>query len=131
VRHALYREMDLELGCRDNSESRLATLVTLYALSPLPATAVDLAYHAEVSRASMKGVIEALERHSLILRKAASRRHIAEFSLTELGQQAAVFAVHRFLKLASELAADIGSSNRTATVETCERIASRAAAFAP
>lgn len=61
VRRALSRELEHELGFQDNSGSCFATLVTLYALSPLPATAADLAYHAEVSRGSMTSVIEALE----------------------------------------------------------------------
>ena len=131
VRHALGRELDHELGFQDNSGSRFATLVTLYALEPLPATAPDLAYHAEVSRASMTDVIETLEKRGLITREAGGRDRIKFVYLTEPGRQAAVFAVHRFLQLASNLAGDIGSPNGNATVETCEQVESRAAVPAP
>jgi DNA-binding MarR family transcriptional regulator len=123
VRHALNREMDHELGFRDNAGYRLATLITLYALSPLPASVADLAYHAEVSRSSMTGLIEALERHGLVERRTAGRR-ITQYGLTQPGQEASVRAVHRFLQLASKLAGGIGSPNGNATVKTCEQIES-------
>lgn len=124
---ALSRELDHELGFPDKSGSRFATLVTLYALSPLSVTAADLAYHAEVSRASMTSVIEALEQRGLVMRDAGGRDRITPIHLTELGQQVAVVAVHRFLQLASNLAGDISSPNGKATVQTCEQVESRAA----
>ncbi len=126
VRRALSRELEHELGFQDNSGSCFATLVTLYALSPLPATAADLAYHAEVSRGSMTSVIEALERRGLVARDAGSRDRITPICLTELGHRAARLAVHRFLDVASNLAGDIGSPNRKTTVSTCEQVESRA-----
>jgi len=126
VRRALSRELECELGFQDNSGSCFATLVTLYALSPLPATAADLAYHAEVSRASMADIIEALERRGLVAREAGRRDRITPICLTELGHRAARLAVHRFLQVASNLAGDIGSPNRKTTVSTCEQVESRA-----
>lgn len=131
VRRALGRELDHGLGFQDNSGSRCVTLLTLYALDPLPATAADLTYHAEVSRASMTDIIKTLEQHRLITREAAGRDRIKPIHLTELGRQAAVFAVHRFLHLASNLAGDIGSPTGDATVKTCEQVESRAAVPAP
>ena len=127
VRRALGCELDHGLGFQDHSGSRCVTLLTLYALDPLPATAADLTYHAEVSRASMADIIKTLEQHRLIAREAAGRDRIKPIHLTELGRQAAVFAVHRFLHLASNLAGDIGAPNGNATVETCEQVESRAA----
>jgi DNA-binding MarR family transcriptional regulator len=116
-----------ELGFPDKSGSRFATLVTLYAFGPLSVTAADLAYHAEVSRASMTSVIEALEQRGLVMRDAGGRDRITPIHLTELGQQVAVLAVHRFLQLASNLAGNIGPPNGKATVQTCEQAESRAA----
>jgi DNA-binding MarR family transcriptional regulator len=130
VRRALGRELDHELGFQDHSGSRCATLLTLYALDPLPATAADLTYHAEVSRASMTDIIKTLELHRMIKREAAGRDRSRPIRLTESGRQAAVFAVHRFLQLANNLAGDVGSPHGNATIETCEQVESRAAVSA-
>jgi DNA-binding MarR family transcriptional regulator len=127
----LCRDLDREFGFQDNSGVGFATLVTLYALSPLPATATDLAYHADVSRASMTDIIEALEERGLVMRYADGGGRITRVALTKRGQQAAVLAVHRFLQVASDLAGDIGSPNGNATVETCEQVESRAEVPAP
>ena len=127
VRRALGRELDQGLGFQDHSGSRCVTLLTLYALDPLPATAADLAYHAEVSRASMTDIIKTLEQHRMITREAAGRDRSRPIYLTEPGRQAAVFAVHRFLQLASNLAGDVGSPTGNATIETCEQVECRAA----
>ena len=131
VRRALGRELHHGLGFQDHSGSRCVTLLALYALDPLPATAADLTYHAEVSRASMTDILKTLEHHRLITRVAASRDRDRPIHLTERGRQAAVFAVHRFLQLASNLLGDIGAPNGNATVETCEQVESRAAVSAP
>lgn len=131
VRRALGRELDHGLGFQDHSGSRCVTLLALYALDPLPATAADLTYHAEVSRAAMTDIIKTLEQHRLITREAAGRDRLKPIHLTELGRQAAVFAVHRFLQLASNLAGDIGAPNGNVTVETCEQVEGRAAVPAP
>jgi|HubBroStandDraft_2_1064218.scaffolds.fasta_scaffold142296_2 DNA-binding MarR family transcriptional regulator len=110
------------LGFQDNSGAHFATLLTLYALDPLPATAADLAYHAEVSGSSITEVIEALERRGLIAWDAEGRGQITPIYLTELGHQVAVRAVRSFLQVASTLAGDIGAPNGNATVETCRHI---------
>lgn len=130
VRGALGRELDHGLGFQDISGSRCVTLLTLYALDPLPATAADLAYHAEVSRASMTDILRTLEQRRMITRNAAGRDRLKPIFLTEPGRQAAVIAVHRFLQLASNLAGDISSPRGHATVETCAQVESRAAARA-
>jgi len=127
IRYAMGRELDRELGFQDNSGSRFATLITLYALEPLPATAADLAYHAEVSRGSMTDVLGTLEKRGLITRDAGGRDRIKFVYLTERGRKAAVFAVHRFLQLASNLVGDLSSPYGNATVETCQQVESRAA----
>jgi DNA-binding MarR family transcriptional regulator len=127
VRRALCRDLDYEFGFHDNSGVGFLTLVTLYALSPLPATATDLAYHAEVDRTSMADIINALEQRRLVTRYADGRGRITRIELTDRGQQAAVLAVHRFLKVASTLAGNIGSPDAKSTVEVCEQVESRAA----
>jgi DNA-binding MarR family transcriptional regulator len=131
VRRALCRELGEEFGFQDNSGAGFVTLITLYALSPVPATAADLACHAEVSRASMTDIIEALEQRGLVTRYLDGRGRVTLIDLTDRGQEAAVLAVHRFLQVMSDLAGDIGSANGSATIETCERIEESAAASAP
>jgi len=125
---AIARALGRDLGFQDNSGSSFATIVTLYALDPLPTTAADLATHAEVRRASMTKVIETLERRGLVAWESGGRDRIAPIRLTELGHQVAQFAVHRFLRVAGDLAGGIGPANRNATVETCQQIQNRAAA---
>lgn len=127
VRRALCRDLDNEFGFHDDSGVGFLTLVTLYALSPLPATATDLAYHAEVNRALMADIIDALEQRGLVTRYADGRGRITRIELTDRGQQAAVLAVHRFLKIASMLAGNIGSPDGKSTVEVCAQVESRAA----
>jgi DNA-binding MarR family transcriptional regulator len=127
VRRALRCDLDHEFGFQDSSGAGFATLVTLYALSPLPATAADLAYHAEVGGAAMADIIEALERRGLVVRHADGRDRITLVDLTERGQQAAVLAVRCFLEVASDLARGIGPPIGDAVAETCEQVESRAA----
>jgi DNA-binding MarR family transcriptional regulator len=114
------------LGFQDNSGAHFATLLTLYALDPLPATAADLAYHAEVSGSSIADVIEALDRRGLVEWGAGGPEQIAPVHLTELGHQVAARAVRSFLQVASTLAGDIGAPNGNATIETCRQIERRA-----
>jgi DNA-binding MarR family transcriptional regulator len=131
IRRAMCRELGEEFGFQDNSGTGFVTLIALYALSPVPATAADLACHAEVSRASMADIIEGLEQRGLVTRYLDGRGHITLIDLTDRGQKAAVLAVRRFLKVVSDLAGDIGSANGNATIETCEQIEESAAVPAP
>ena len=119
---SLRRALGRELGFQDNSGSRFAVLLTLYALDPLPATAADLAYHAEVIRSSISDAIETLEQRGLVAWVPGDRDRIMAVHLTELGRQAAMLAVHRFLRIASELAGGVSPTNRGATVETCRQV---------
>jgi hypothetical protein len=123
---AIHRTLGRELGFQDNAGCRFATLATLYALSPSPVTAADLASHAEVSWSTIMGVIEGLQRCRLVTRAAPGRDRVAPIYLTGLGQQVAVLAVRRFLQVARDLAGDLGAPLRKSMVEACRKIESRA-----
>lgn len=127
VRRALRCDLDHRFGFQDSSGAGFATLVTLYALSPLPATAADLAYHTDVSRAAMADIIEALEERGLVMRYSDGRGRMSLVDLTERGQNAAVLAVRRFLEVASDLAGGIVPPIGDAVAGTCEQVESRAA----
>jgi DNA-binding MarR family transcriptional regulator len=124
---AVRRALGRELGFQDDSGSRFAALITLYALNPEPVTAADLANHAEVSRSTIMKDIETLERRGLVGWGGGGRDRIAPIHLTEFGHRVAMRAVHRFLQVASDLARDFDSEIRNATVETCRQIERRAA----
>jgi len=126
VRRSLCREMGSKLGFQDTSGTRFAALVTLYALSPLSATASDLAYHADASRASMTDVIASLEQRGLVARESGTGDRITHFYLTELGLEEAVLAVQQFLTVAQSLAGGIGAAEQRATLSTCEQLETRA-----
>jgi len=123
---AIQRALGRELGFQNNSGCRFATLVTLYALSPLPATAADLACYAEVSWSAIMGVIEALEQRGLVTRTVRSRDRVAPIYLSGLGQQVAMLAVRQFLQVARDLAGDLGAPLRKSTIEACRKIEIRA-----
>jgi DNA-binding MarR family transcriptional regulator len=123
---AIRRALDRELGTEELTESRFTSLVTLYAVAPLSATPADLAYHAQVSRASMTDVVAALEKHGWVERETGRDRRVRPLRITPLGSSVAVRAVHRFLHLASCVAGDLSLADRRITVATSEQIELRA-----
>jgi DNA-binding MarR family transcriptional regulator len=123
VGRAIRRSLESELGPDELSEARFATLVTLYALEPLPATPTDLAYHADVTRSAMTDILDVLERRGWIKRGDPARdRRLTPIHLTELGCRITVIAVHRFLQAGSRLAGNLSLSRRKAIVDGCEQI---------
>lgn len=105
ARRAIYRSIGSEFAEADFSEIRFATLVTLYAFEPQPATPDKLALHADVSRAAIKEAIADLECRGLVAWSDSTQDRQTPVHLTELGCQLTGIAVHRFLQVASEAAA--------------------------
>jgi DNA-binding MarR family transcriptional regulator len=87
---AIRRQMDREFGTEELTESRFATLITLYAMAPLSATPTDLAYHAEVSRAAMTDVVDALDKHGWIVRERRGDRRLKPVRISAQGRNVAV-----------------------------------------
>jgi DNA-binding MarR family transcriptional regulator len=128
---AIRRRLDRELGTEELTESRFATLITLYAMAPLAATPGDLAYHAEVSRAAMTDVVDALDKHGWIVRERRGDRRLKPVRISAQGRSVAVRAVHRFLELASVIAGDLCLADRRAAVAICTQVEHHAARLDP
>jgi DNA-binding MarR family transcriptional regulator len=104
ARRAIYRAIGREYAEADFSEIRFATLVTLYAFEPQPATPENLALHADVSRTRMNEAIADLECRGLVAWSDSNQDLQTPVRLTELGCQFTGIAIHRFLQVASEAA---------------------------
>ena len=123
---AIHLSFKHELFNENASETRFGTLVAIYALEPLPATADFLALQAGTSSHAIKQVIDDLEARGLVTWGARGWDTQTPIQLTELGGQVTVLAVHRFLQVASDLAGAVSDSDREAVVRTCARIEGRA-----
>ena len=123
---AIQRSFKNELFSENASETRFGTLVAIYALEPLPATADFLALQAGTSSHAIKQVIDDLEARGLVTWGPRGWDTQTPIQLTELGGQVTVMAVHRFLQVASELAGAVSESDREAVVRACSGIESRA-----
>ncbi len=115
------------MGTAELSEGSLAALVVLYAHEPLPESAADLAYHAEVSQASMARILYSLARRGWVVRNrrgAAGRR--SPIHLTAQGQQAAGLIAHRFLIAADQIGTGLSAGQRRTLTDACERLRNHA-----
>jgi hypothetical protein len=123
---AIHRSLKNELFTENASETRFGTLVAIYALEPLPATADFLALQAGTSSHAIKHVIDDLEARGLVTWGPQGWDTQTPIQLTELGGQVTVMAVHRFLQVASDLAGAVSASDREVVVRTCTHIEGRA-----
>jgi DNA-binding MarR family transcriptional regulator len=115
------------MGVDAVSEGSLATLVMLYALDPVPSTAADLAYHAQVTRSSMTQILDSLERRGYLTRGTNSedrRRHFIH--LTDRGREAAATVSQQFLRAADDLASGFSVNEYTTLIDTCQQLIERA-----
>lgn len=105
VNHCLHRVLK-PLGL---SEGRFVALVTLYALDPMPTSSADLAYHTEITRPAMTGLLDTMEERGWIHRKhrVNADRRFSCVSLTDSGREVTTFAIQRFLKSAAEISEDL------------------------
>ena len=115
------------MGTAELSDGSLAALVVLYAHEPLPESAADLAYHAEVSQASMARILYSLARRGWVVRNsrgAAGRGR--PIQLTAQGQQAAGLIAHRFLIAADRIGTGLSPRQRRTLMAACERLRNHA-----
>lgn len=105
VHHSLIRVLK-PLGL---SEARFFALVTLYTLDPSPLSPADLAYHTEITRPAMTGLLDTMAERGWICRKRrlTKDRRFSRVSLTDKGREVTVFAIYQFLKSAAEIAEDL------------------------
>jgi DNA-binding MarR family transcriptional regulator len=125
IRSALARE----LGFCSNPAARFSALVTLYALSPSPTTAADLAYDAEVSRSSIAAVIKGLEKRGLVARARGGKERNPTVQLTAAGHDVAAAIVQHFLRIANSVAGGLGGEGRGVGVEAFRELERRAASL--
>lgn len=97
------------------SQLRFATLVSLYASDPDPCTPADLAYHVQVSRATMADILDELFRRAWITRKRARNdRRYQHICLTDDGRTLVERAVQPFLSAVSRCAEVLAPEEREA-----------------
>ena len=105
------------------TEAKLATLVTLYALDPEPASPADLSVQTQVSRASMTELIETLHARSWITRKPSpSDRRTQHLRLTEKGRTFVESAVRPFLIAVGHCADVLTPAEYHLITQTCARL---------
>jgi DNA-binding MarR family transcriptional regulator len=117
IHHSLLRVLK-PLGL---SEYRFAALVTLYTLEPVPASSADLAYHTEITRPAMTGLLDTMEERGWIRRRHRLRkdRRFSRISLTAKGREVTGFAIYRFLKSAAEISEELNPAQHALFDEMC------------
>lgn len=123
VNHCLHRVLK-PLGL---SEGRFVALVTLHALDPMPASSADLAYHTEISRPAMTGLLDTMEERGWICRKHRTNadRRFSCVSLTDAGREVTAFAIECFLKSAAGIAEDLKPTEHNLFNNICVRLQRR------
>jgi MarR family transcriptional repressor of emrRAB len=120
---SMRRVIERAMARRGFSESRMATLLTLYAMAPVSSNATDLAYHADVTRSSMTQILDVLEKRGWIARESGGEdRRSTPVCITEKGKEATTEAVHQFLSLAASLAGHLTFPERQLAVRVCDRL---------
>lgn len=111
----------------DFSVGRLATLVMLKALDPLPSSPAELAIHADVSRSAMTGILDCLEAHGWIMRSRQSAdRRVLAIRLTPTGRRATDRMITDFLRVTSELGSVLPTAVQAGLAADCRLLAARA-----
>lgn len=105
------------------SEVKLATLISLYALDPVPSSASDLAYHAQVSRATMTDTLELMRAHGWVARERSSEdRRKMRVMLTTAGRELVEQAVRPFLAALGRCSEFINPRERDTILHACARL---------
>jgi DNA-binding MarR family transcriptional regulator len=120
VHHCLLRILK-PLGL---SEGRFVALVTLYTLDPAPSSSADLAYHTEITRPAMTGLLDTMEERGWIRRKhrLTKDRRFSCVTLTDKGRAVAVFAIDRFLKSAAEISEGLKPAQHLLIGNLCAKL---------
>lgn len=119
----LHQHFQRALAQLELSEVRLTTLVSLYALDPEPSTPADLAFHSQVSRATMTDTLEAMRLRNWIVRaRAPDDRRVLHIHLTDEGRTLVERAVRPFLSTVNLCAQVLTRDERTTTVRICTHL---------
>lgn len=105
------------------SQIRFAALVSLYASDPDPCTPADLAYHVQVSRATMADILDEMCRRGWITRKRVrTDRRSRHICLTDDGRTLFEHAVQPFLSAVSRCAEVLDVEEREAVGRASSQI---------
>jgi DNA-binding MarR family transcriptional regulator len=123
VHHCLVRTLK-PLGL---SEGRFFALVTLYALDPIPSSSADLAYHTEITRPAMTGLLDKMVKRGWVRRRHrhTEDRRFSRVSLTDKGREVTVFAIYRYLKSAAEISGDLTKAQHLVFDKLCAQLRRR------
>jgi DNA-binding MarR family transcriptional regulator len=130
----VYRQSEGFFNANDLSPGRFTVLMLLYdkiAGEPIPLTPADLAEKAGVTRATMTGLVDTLERDGLVRREHVSGdRRMMLVHVTEkgLGVIEGVLPVH--FKRMAELMAPLSQPERKTLVRLLDKVAAQAATMA-
>jgi len=106
------------------SEGKFAALVTLYMLDPTPSNPADLAYHTEITRQAITGLLDTMAERGWISRKyrLSTDRRFSQISLTDKGREVTVFAIYRFLQFAAEISQGLNSPQHELLDKSCAHL---------
>lgn len=119
----LHQHFQRALAQLDLSVVRLTTLVSLYALDPEPSTPADLAFHSQVSRATMTATLESMRLRNWIVRdRAQNDRRVLHIHLTDEGRTLVEQAVRPFLSTVNLCAQVLTPHERTTAIRICTHL---------
>lgn len=105
------------------SEVKFTTLVSLYALDPIPSSPSDLAFHAQVSRAAMTDALEGMRVRGWIAReRSRDDRRMTLVHLTAAGRDLVEKAVRPFLAALGRCSEALSSDERKTIVHACAHL---------
>jgi DNA-binding MarR family transcriptional regulator len=118
---AIHRRLAEMLRSLGLSEARFFTLVTLYMRDPVPSSSADLAYHTEITRSAMTGLLDTMAERGWICRRhrLSTDRRLSRVSLTDKGRKAVAAAIRRFLQFAAEISQDLHPRQHELLDEAC------------
>jgi DNA-binding MarR family transcriptional regulator len=119
----LHQHFQRVLAQLELSEVKLTTLVSLYALDPEPSTPADLAFHSQVSRATMTDTLEAMcDRNWIVRERARTDRRMLYIHLTDAGRTLVEQAVIPFLTTVNLCAQVLTRNERAAALRICTHL---------
>jgi DNA-binding MarR family transcriptional regulator len=129
-----YRQSETFFNLHDLSSGRFTLLMLLYdkvAGEPLPQTPADLADKAGVTRATITGLVDTLERDGLVRREHDSGdRRMMLVHLTEKGRSALEGILPEHFRRMAALMAPLSEHERKTLVRLLNKVAAQAAVLA-
>lgn len=105
------------------SEVKLSTLVSLYALDPIPSSPSDLSFHSQVSRPTMTDTLESMRSSGWIIRERSHKdRRVTLVRLTDSGRALVENAVRPFLTAISRCSETLSAHERQTIVRACAHL---------